>query len=92
MERFHGLSPEFKPATWYGTCASDGEFIGISFDLADGSIIRLALDADSARATAETLAQSIGQAGIRTNSQSDSSSGSPSIDVSVHNECENVAP
>lgn len=66
MERFHRLSPEFKPAAWRSTCASDGEFIGISFDLADGSVVRLALDADSARDAAETLVQYIDQAASRT--------------------------
>lgn len=92
MDRLHGLSSEFKPATWRSTCASDGEFIGISFNLADGSIVRLALDADSARDAAETLSQYLDQTTIRTNSHSANSSGSPSVDVSAHSECENVAP
>jgi hypothetical protein len=84
MDRFHGLHPDFKPATWRGTCASDGEYVGISFDLEDGSgVVRLAVKADGAKHCAENILHYLAAAASRTNSQSDSSSGNPSVDVSV---------
>ena len=87
MVRLHGLHPDFQPAAWRGTNMSDGKIIGISFDLANGEIIRLAIDAKSARAAAETLLDHL-DAAARTNTQSASASGNPSVDVSAHNECE----
>lgn len=84
MSRFHGLHADFKPASWRGTCNTDGEFIGVSFDLPDGSILRLALDAQSALLCAETIQDYLRPYGMRTNSHSDSSSGNPSVDVSAH--------
>lgn len=76
------LSPAFLPAKWRGTTNTDGDIIGISFDLADGSIVRLALDMESARHVSETLLEYAGPYWVRTNSQSDKSDGSPSRDGS----------
>lgn len=49
------LSKSYFPAQWRGTTAADGKVIGVSFNLTDGSIVRYALDVESARALAETL-------------------------------------
>lgn len=86
MSRSHGLHPDFKPASWRGTTNTDGEVIGFSFDLDSGEVIRLAVDAESARQCAESILSYLDSQAVRTNSQSDSSSGSPSVDVSVHSE------
>lgn len=49
------LSGEFKPARWRGTTNTDGESIGVSFDMAGGEVVRLKLDVVSARHLSETL-------------------------------------
>lgn len=72
------LHPDFKAATWRGTTASDGEIVGISFDLEDGSIVRLKLDARNAHHAAGTLLENLCRGHVSTLIQSDSSSGSPS--------------
>lgn len=82
MERFHGLHHDFKPAAWRGTTNTDGEFIGLSLDLPDGSVARYALDVESALAIADTLQGYINAYRARTNVQPDVSSGMPSPAVS----------
>lgn len=82
------LSKNFKPATWRGTTSTDGEVVGVSFDLPSGETIRLALNAHCACWLADSLNDALNQRG--TNVQSTRSSGSPSTDVSTHRECEKV--
>ena len=89
MERFHGLHPDFIPAHWVGTCSSDGEYVGVTFNLDDGSSVRLAIDSASCGALIETVAVALNHP-LRMNSQSDSASGSPSVEVSAQRECEKV--
>ena len=64
---------------WYGTTNTDGRVIGISLELPDQSIVRYALDVDSARCLAETLTDYLGP---RTSSHSVMSSGIPKSDGS----------
>ena len=59
------LHPDFLPATWRGTTASDGQIIGISFDLADGSVVRLKLDARSAMHAGGSLIEEIAKGDYR---------------------------
>ena len=73
------LNSDFKPASWYGTTNTDGKVIGVSLELPGEGIVRYALDVDSARALAETIANYLG---IRTNSHSEMSSGIPKREVS----------
>ena len=49
------LPGSFVDATWRGTTNTDGQLIGVSFNLADGAIVRLALPVADARDVAETL-------------------------------------
>ena len=72
----------YMPATWSGVTATDGEYIGLSFTLDTGEVVRLKLPATSARWGAE----SIGDYLPETHTHSDSSSGSPSSEVSTHDE------
>lgn len=79
------LHPDFKPATWRGTTASDGKIIGISFNLDDGTIVRLKIDARSAFHAGGSLLEEIAKGDYRAlmNTQSDKSAGSPDFDVSI---------
>lgn len=62
---------------------------GISFDLEDGSVARLLLTKESARDLALGIIQRLqGCPGVPTFSHSDSSSGSPSVEVSTPLECD----
>lgn len=70
------LSEDFKSATWRGTTNTDGRVIGVSFDLAEGGIVRLSLDLSSARNLAETIAEYLAAYEVRTNVHSARSSGS----------------
>jgi hypothetical protein len=83
------LSPDFRLAVWRGTTNTDGNEIGISFDLADGAVIRLRLAAPSARNAAESILGYLAAGAGRMSSQSESSSGSPSLAVSPQ-DAENV--
>lgn len=80
------LSSSFLRAAWRGTTNTDGELIGISLDLADGRVERFALDVGSALMLAESIIEYAGNHGRRTSSHADSSSGSPSVDVSTPEE------
>lgn len=78
------LSPDFKPALLRGVTNTDGSVIGISFDLPDRTVVRLALDMDSACGLAEAVAQYIAPYVVRSNSQSSMADGSPNRDGSPH--------
>lgn len=80
------LHPDFKRASWRGVTNTDGLEIGVSFDLCDGTVVRLRLDVDCARECAEAILDYVGVEGVRMNSHSESSSGSPSVDVSEQRE------
>lgn len=72
----------FKPAAWRGTTSADGKVIGISLDLPDGSVARYVLDLQSAKNLAESILDFLGPYLVRTNVQSDSSSGNPNVEGS----------
>lgn len=80
------LHHDFVPAKWRGTTATDGKTIGVSFNATDGSIIRLALEVDSARKAAESILHYLEAQQSGTNSHSEKSSGSPSLEVSAQRE------
>lgn len=73
------LPASFVDAQGRGVSATDGELIGLMFDLADGTVVRLAVP----YVQAESMAQAVLDAGrdqrLRTSSQSASSSGSPKL-------------
>jgi hypothetical protein len=69
----------FQPATWRGTTAADATGLGISFDLPNGEIIRLKLSVDAACGLRDSLADYLP---ADVTAHSESSSGSPSLDVS----------
>ena len=52
-----GALPEsFVPATWRGTTGRPGAaYVGVSFDLVGGGVVRLAVTAESARGLMESL-------------------------------------
>lgn len=54
------IPASYSPASWRATLPKDlaTDRIGVAFNLEDGTIIRLALDADSARNLAETIMDS----------------------------------
>lgn len=69
----------FERATWRGTTVvRDGE-IGVSFNCADGSIVRLMLPVDCALRVASSLEDYLRAAVV----QSERSSGSPTVDGSM---------
>lgn len=80
------LPKSFVDATWRGTTNTDGKLIGISFNLADGKVIRLALPVDSGIQAGESLLEYLAAYRSGTNSHSDKSSGNPSLDVSTQRE------
>lgn len=82
------IPSSYRPATWRGTLPCDAGETAVSFNLGDGSVLRLRLPVDSALHLAESLADYLVEAGyaVRTNSQSRSSSGSPSVDGSMPDE------
>lgn len=80
------LHPDFKPATWHGTTNTDGKVIGLSLNVSDGTVARFALDVESARHVAGSIADYLAAYEARTNSQSPNSSGTPSVDVSTQSE------
>ncbi|MDO9227149.1 MAG: hypothetical protein Q8M09_12475 [Pseudomonadota bacterium] len=86
------LHPDFKAANWRGTTSSNGEIIGISFDLEDGSVVRLKLDAHSACQAGGSLIEELAKGGYRAlmNSQSAKSSGNPDVEGSIPDEGVNV--
>lgn len=57
------LSKNFKPAMWRGTTSTDGEVVGVSFDLPSGETIRLALSAQCARWLADSINDAFNQRG-----------------------------
>ncbi len=65
-----------------GVSATDGDLIGLSFDVADGSVVRLALPYDQAESMALAVLAAGRDQRLRTSSQPSSSSGSPSAAVS----------
>lgn len=84
----------FTPATWRGTTSVNrvtGAEMGVSFDTADG-VVRLLLPVHYARHLAESVLEQLEhyEDSIRTNSQSETSLGNPSVDVSMPEEGENV--
>lgn len=80
------LHPDFKPASWRGTTNTDGKIIGVSLNVADGSVARFALNLSCAISLAETILDYARRYADRTNSHSESSSGNPSVDVSRQRE------
>ena len=80
------LHPDFKNATWRGTTNTDGKLIGISFNLADGQVVRLSLPLGDAIQAGESLLSYAAPFRSATNSHSESSSGNPSLAVSVQRE------
>jgi hypothetical protein len=80
------LHPDFIPATWRGTTNTNGKIIGVSLNLADGTVARFALNLPGAVSLAETILDYAQRYEARTNSHSTSSSGSPSVDVSRQSE------
>ena len=45
----------FQPAQWRGTTNTDGENIGLSFDLPDGATVRLSISVADAWQVADSL-------------------------------------
>lgn len=70
----------YTPVSWRGTTNTDGQRIGVSFTQDDGTILRLAVDCESARSTAETILEFLDAYAARINSQSERSSGSSVVD------------
>ena len=76
------LPGSFESAQWRGTTSRRGaDVVGVSFDLASGVVVRLALPADSARQLMGSLRDY-----LEIDVQSCSESGSPIADVSGHRE------
>ena len=77
------LPPSFAVSAWRGTTACDTfGGLGVSFDLPDGSIVRLALDRQSAQQLSQSVRQYLdGYNSVRPHS--DNSSGRPSVEVST---------
>lgn len=80
------LHRNFKPAAFRGVTNTNGKIIGVSFDLPDGSIARFALHLPDAISLAGGVLDYAGLFCVRMNSQSPSSSGNPSVDVSTQRE------
>lgn len=83
------LPLSFVDASVRGVTNTDGRLIGVSFDLENGEVVRLALPFDQAESMAKTIRYYL-ESYRRTNSQSDKSSGNPSEEVSAHRGWENV--
>ena len=76
------IPDSYERATWRGTLPADKDAseIGLSFQKADGEIVRLALPIASARSVVASLDDYVGKS---TCSHSDSSSGNPQSAVSM---------
>lgn len=81
----------YVSASWRNTTAVDvaTQSIGVGFNLASSEILHLKLDLESARHLAESLSEYLTHYG-RAISQSDKSSGIPSVEVSMPEEGVNV--
>lgn len=77
--------PSFTPAEWRGTTNTDGQVIGISFNLEDGSIVRVKLGCASARHCAESILGYL-DGYTSKNSQPESAAGICNTDVSGQSE------
>lgn len=83
------IPASFQPARWRGTLPFDAAgSTGISFDLEDGSTVRLRLDARSVKDVRETLAG--GYSNSLGSTQSQTKPLNPSAPKSVPSEGENV--
>jgi hypothetical protein len=77
------IPKSYDAATWRNSTPSDGGAIGLGFNLADGRVVRLRLDLESARHVQETLVVFLGTQG---RCHSDKSAGIPSSAVSTPEE------
>jgi hypothetical protein len=62
------LHPDFKLCAWRGTTSTKGEVIGISFNMPDGGIVRLALPLWDAVRVTESIQQILNAYLLRSNS------------------------
>lgn len=86
------LPRSYEEAEWRGTLPVDGAGrIGLSFNKADGEIVRLSLDLDSARSVLEMFIEYLAEYQER-RSHSDTSSGMPSVEGSTPQEGKEVCP